>query len=95
MEIEALRKAGLTEGESRVYLALLKLGPTTTGPLIGLSDVTKSFIYRILDKLIKKGLVSYVIKEKTKYFQAAPPTTLLDYMNKRKRDIYNLPAGFG
>jgi sugar-specific transcriptional regulator TrmB len=87
MESMLIREAGLTEGEAKVYLALLKTGSTTTGPLIEESGVANSIIYRILDKLIEKGLVSYVIKEKTKYFQAADPKRILDYIEERKQKL--------
>ena len=60
-----IREAGLTEGESKVYLALLKLDSSTSGPIIEESGVANSIIYRILDSLSEKGLVSYIIKEKT------------------------------
>jgi sugar-specific transcriptional regulator TrmB len=87
MELSALKEAGLTDGESRVYLALLELGPSTTGPIVDKSRVTKSIIYQLLDKLIEKGLVSYIIKEKTKHYQAAQPNKLLDYIEEREKQL--------
>ncbi len=79
MNKEALKQAGLTEGEIKVYLALLELTESTTGPIIEKSGIARSIIYQILDKLIEKGLVSYIIKEKTKYFQAANPKKIIEY----------------
>ncbi len=87
METEILEQAGFTKGEIRVYLALLELGETTTGNIIKKSKITGSKVYEILEKLIEKGLVSYVIKEKTKYFQASSPKRLLDYINKKEIEI--------
>lgn len=84
MEEMLIQEAGLTSGEAKVYLALLKLGQTTSGPIIEESGIANSIIYRILDKLIEKGLVSYVVKEKTKHFQAADPKRILDYIEERK-----------
>ena len=59
---------GLTQREVKVYLALLKLGESTTGKIIQESGISSGKIYEILEKLIGKGLASYTIKEKTKYF---------------------------
>ncbi|MBU0456839.1 MAG: helix-turn-helix domain-containing protein [Nanoarchaeota archaeon] len=87
MDTSALQEAGLTDGETRTYLALLELGSSTIGPILEKSGVNRSIIYRILEKLIKKGLVSYITKEKTKYYQAAPPNTLLDYVEAREKEI--------
>jgi HTH-type transcriptional regulator, sugar sensing transcriptional regulator len=84
MDMQFLREAGLTEGEAKVYLALLEIGVSTAGPITDRADVAKSIIYQLLEKLIKKGLVSYIVKEKTKYFQAAPPTKIIDYVDERR-----------
>jgi len=89
MDIKILEKVGFTKGEIRVYLALLELGETTTGPIIKKSKITGSKVYEILERLTEKGLVSYIIKEKTKYFQVASPKRLLDYIHKREREIIN------
>jgi len=87
MELSVLEKAGFTKGEIKIYLSLLKLGQSTTGPIIEKSNISGSKVYEILDKLIKKGLVSHIIKEKTKYFQAAHPKRLLDYINKKEQEL--------
>ena len=87
MNTKPLEAIGLTPGESRVYLALLKLGETTTGDIIEQSGITGSKVYELLDKLYAKGLVSQVIKEKTKYFQAVSPKRLLDYVGRREQEI--------
>ncbi|OVE74517.1 hypothetical protein BVX95_02290 [archaeon D22] len=87
METEILKEAGLTEGEIKVYLALLEIGSSTTGPIIDNSGIARSFIYQILEKLMQKGLVSYVTKEKTKYYQAADPAKILDYIDERKKSL--------
>ena len=36
----------------------------------------------ILEKLIKKGLVSFMVKDKTKYFSPASPNRILDYIHE-------------
>jgi HTH-type transcriptional regulator, sugar sensing transcriptional regulator len=87
MNEDVLKKAGLTEGEIKVYLALLELGSSTVGKILEKSKVTKSIIYRILDRLIEKGLVSHIIKDKTKYFQASPPHNIIDYLNKQEQEL--------
>ncbi len=87
MDLSAIKEAGLTEGEAKVYLSLLELGPSTTGPIIQKSGVAKSIIYQLLEKLLQKGLASYLTKDKTKYFQAAEPNKILDYIEERERQL--------
>ncbi len=86
-EAELVKEAGLTDGEAKVYLALLEIGTSTTGPIIDKSKIARSFIYNILEKLIVKGLVSYVVKENMKYYEAADPLRILDYIEKRKQQL--------
>src|SRR3989344_470827 len=88
-DIQDLLKIGLTEGESKVYLALIELGSSTVGPIVKKSGVAYSNIYDILQRLMEKGLVSYIIKNKTKHFQAVSPANLLDYLEKKEEEINN------
>ncbi|MFT7616279.1 MAG: sugar-specific transcriptional regulator TrmB [Candidatus Woesearchaeota archaeon] len=87
MNYIALQEAGLTSGEIKVYLALLELGISTTGPIVEKSKVARSIMYQILEKLIEKGIVSYITKEKTKYFTASDPSRLLDYIDDREKKL--------
>lgn len=87
MDKEELKKIGLTDGESKVYLSLLNLGSTTVGPISKKAVISYSKIYEVLDRLIEKGLVSFIIKEKRRYFQAASPKNLLEYLDKKEKEI--------
>ncbi|MFA6889154.1 MAG: helix-turn-helix domain-containing protein, partial [Candidatus Woesearchaeota archaeon] len=81
---EVLRELGLTDGEIKVYLALLGLGETTTGPIVEQSGVSVSKVYLILDKLAHKGLVSHIVKQGVKYFVSANPERLMIYFEQKK-----------
>lgn len=87
MDPMIIKEAGLTDGEAKVYLALLKLGSSTSGPIIEKSGVANSIVYRILDSLIEKGLASYITIEKIRYFQAAEPQRILDYIEEKKEKL--------
>ncbi len=87
MDIDLLRQIGLTEGETKVYLSLLKLGSSTTGPVVDESHVSRSKVYHILERLVEKGLVTHITKEKTKYYQAADPDKLLSYLDAKEKEL--------
>jgi len=89
MNEKLLEQIGLTKGEIKVYLTLLKLGETTTGKIIEQAGISSGKIYEILDKLINKGLVSFIIKEKTKYFTASSPNRILDYLREKEKTLQN------
>lgn len=86
-EIFDLLKIGLTGGEAKVYLALSEVGSSTVGPIVKKSGVAYSNIYDILNRLIGKGIVSFIIKNKTKYFQASSPSNLIQYLDKKQEQI--------
>ena len=44
-------------------------------------------IYDIIEKLHKKGLASFVIKNNVKYFRASSPTKILDYIKEKEEKI--------
>lgn len=84
-----LERLGLTKIEARVYLGLLKLGSTKTGPLIKKTELHRATVYDVLKRLMEKGLVTFIVKEKTKYFQTANPEHFLDLISEQRQEIEN------
>jgi HTH-type transcriptional regulator, sugar sensing transcriptional regulator len=84
---EALEKIGLTSGEINVYLALTGLGASSTRNIIKKSKVSGSKVYEVLDRLIDKGLVSYIIKNGVRYFEATRPERILDFLEEKSKEI--------
>ena len=82
-----LESIGLSKGETVVYLILLKMGLISVGPLVRESKVTKSKVYDILDKLIDKGIVGFVIKDGVKRFSANDPSMLLELVENQKENL--------
>jgi HTH-type transcriptional regulator, sugar sensing transcriptional regulator len=85
--IEELERLGLTNGEARVYVALLKHESSTVGPIVQESRVAYSKIYEVLQRLAEKGLASFIVKNKTRYYQAASPHSLNDYMKRKEEEL--------
>lgn len=87
---EILNKVGLNGQEARTYLALLKLQESQTGELCNETNIASSKIYKLLDSLMKKGLVNYRVQNNVKVFMPAPPETLselfLEKENKLKQE---------
>ncbi|OGJ19970.1 hypothetical protein A3K73_03355 [Candidatus Pacearchaeota archaeon RBG_13_36_9] len=84
---EELRKLGLTENEASVYLALLELGSTNAGEIIKKTKLHRNIVYDNLNKLIEKGLVSFVLIRNIKHFEATSSSELKDYIEKQKQEI--------
>ncbi len=78
----ALKEAGLSGNEVKVYLALLELGSALAGEITKKSGVNRTNVYDTLDRLIEKGIVSYVIKANRKYFEATSPKRIIKYLDE-------------
>lgn len=87
MDTKSLQDIGLTEGETKVYLALLRLGQTKTGELARKAEVSSSKVYKILDRLEKKGLAGHIIKSKVKYYSAMEPNRVLEYIEEKQAQL--------
>lgn len=75
---------GLTRGEARVFLSLLKLGSSKVGAIVKDSQVSYSKVYDVLERLASKGLVSHATVGNIRRFNAVEPYRLHDYLQKRE-----------
>jgi HTH-type transcriptional regulator, sugar sensing transcriptional regulator len=82
-----LLKIGLTEGEAKVYAALLELGPSSVGPVRKRTKISHSNIYEILERLITKGIVTVIINNNIKIFQAVSPSNLTLFLDKKEEEL--------
>ncbi|MBN2053109.1 hypothetical protein JW756_06400 [Candidatus Woesearchaeota archaeon] len=82
--LSVLQKAGLSNNEAKIYLALLDLGLTSSKALIEKTGLHRQIAYDCLSLLIKKGLVSYVVQANRKHFKASNPKEFLEYFNKKE-----------
>jgi len=84
---KVLQNYGLEEKEAKVYLALLKIGETTATRISEETDLDRTLMYQITNKLIEKGLVAYIIKNNVKYFSAADPEILIKNLKEKELDL--------
>lgn len=90
MDASILQDIGLSKAEIEVYIALLELGPSTSGPLIGKTKLQSSVVHRTVKHLIEKGLITFIRVRKDKQYQASDPKNILDYIENKKRRINDL-----
>ena len=94
MDTRIFEEIGLTKGEIKAYLALLKIGSSSTGLISKQSQVSRSKLYSVLDRLEKKGLVTHVDKNGVTYFQAVEPSKVSDYLKAKESKIKELTKKF-
>jgi len=85
--IEMLESIGFTKNEARTYLALTELGESKTGNLCKKLNIPNSHIYRILENLIKKGIISYKLSNNIKIYKPNPPESLQEIYLKKEHEL--------
>lgn len=92
MPLEILRKIGLSEGEIKVYSALLDQGISPINKIHEKTAIERRNIYDILNKLIEKGLVTYITEHKRRSFQISHPNKILGYIEEKKESLENVKS---
>lgn len=88
MEIEkVLSNLGFSPNEIKIYLTLNDHGSSKAGKIAKIAKIDRSSCYNSIKSLIEKGLVSYVCIGRVKWFQAAGPKKLLDYIKEQEKEI--------
>ncbi|MBC8495810.1 hypothetical protein H8D36_06660 [archaeon] len=86
--IERLQKLGLSEKESHTYYALVQSGESIANDIAKQTSTNRTVTYNILQQLVEKGLISYIKKNKKRYYSIAKPISLLSNI-KEKENIAN------
>ena len=85
--LRTLEELGLTLAESKVYLALLKKGPSLAGVITREVGVHRRTVYDILHRLIAKGLVSHIIMNGKRHFEAVNPDRLVELLKEKEDNL--------
>ncbi|MBI2660451.1 hypothetical protein HYX07_04780 [Candidatus Woesearchaeota archaeon] len=89
-----LSKIGLTRNESKVYLALINLGTAQAGQITEKSGVHRRNVYDAIDRLMEKGLISFVTVNNKKLFSPVNPKRLLELIDEKKFELDTIKADF-
>ncbi len=85
--IQILISLGLTDKESKVYLAATESGTSPVSQIAQKAGINRVTTYDILEKLKQRGLISHFTKKQIKYFVATKPETLLEEFEKRTNSL--------
>ncbi len=86
-EINALRRLGLTEYESRIYLVLIKMGPIKASELSFFGQIPRTKTYGAIKELERKGLLRIVPGKPEAYAPSSPSEVLMPLVTKLNRDL--------
>lgn len=101
--IKTLEDMGLSENESRVYIASLSLGPSTVQNIAKAAEIKRTTVYTLIESLQKKGLMNIDIAGFKKIYNAASPEQLESVIDQKRENfkkqlpdllsLYNLKGG--
>jgi len=90
MDVGFLRDIGLSPGEITVYSTMLEAGSASANTLHEKTGIERRNVYDILNKLIERGLCSYITENKKRTFKATHPSAILNYIDDKKTGLDRL-----
>jgi len=84
MSDDILIDLGLSVNEAKIYQTLNTLGMTTITTIAKECKLHRSNVYDSIQKLVEKGLVSYIYKDKTAYYEANDPQCLVRMLKEKE-----------
>jgi sugar-specific transcriptional regulator TrmB len=84
---ELLQKLGLSEKEIEIYHSLFEQGKTTPARLAKATNINRSTVYVVLEKLKDKGLIIEDISSKTMYVSPSSPEDVEEMFYRQQEDL--------
>jgi sugar-specific transcriptional regulator TrmB len=84
---ETLESIGLHKNEIMVYLDLIGVGRSSAHEISHRTKIHRPNVYDILDKLVKKGIVTQSIENNVKIFYPVSPQNLLNYLKQKEFEL--------
>lgn len=88
----SLKALGLTDGEIKVYSAILNTGTATINKIHEKTGLERRTIYDVINKLIEKGLISYTTENKRKAYQISSPNKLKEEIREKQEELKKLES---
>jgi len=85
-----IEQVGLTSSEVKIYLVLLEKGSIRAGEISRYTGIHRRSVYDAIERLIEKGLVSYIKTNNRHYYEAADPGRLLELLKEREDNIKDI-----
>lgn len=84
---ENMLRLGFSPSETKIYMHLLKEGSSYPNRISSETRLNRTNVYEALDRLVSKGVVSFVTRNKLKWFEAKVPSSLLSLVKEKEEEI--------
>jgi len=82
-----LSKLGFSPSEIKIYVHLLKTGTSYANRISSETKINRTNVYEALDRLISKGVVSYITKNKVKWYEARSPESINLFIKEKEEEL--------
>lgn len=82
-----LKEAGLTDNETKIYLALLKKQRLTYSQLSEITNINRSTCYAVVKQLIKQGIIKADLGQPIVQLIAQPPQSIVEKLGQEQAQI--------
>jgi sugar-specific transcriptional regulator TrmB len=89
-----LQQLDLSEIEAKLYLTLLKNGPTSVRDLAETIEIKRTTAYFYIDQLVEKGLATKIVQHSKKMVDACSPETLEALVDNKLKTAQTLQNTF-
>lgn len=90
MNIEDLKELNFSDGQIKVYHAVLALGISTINKIQEKTGIERRNIYDILNKLIEKGVITYTVEKGKRTYQCTHPNKIKEEIKKKQEGLHRL-----
>ena len=87
LNLSELSELNISDGQIRVYEGLLELGQSGIQNIQEKTGLERRAIYDVLNKLIEKGLVTYITEKGIKKYQTTHPKILQELIDKKQVEL--------
>lgn len=92
MDLNNLSELGLSNGQIKVYTAVLEIGISTLNNIQEKTGIERRNIYDILNKLIERGMISYTIEHGKRTYQCTHPNKILEEIKAKENSLKELES---
>src|SRR3989344_6134151 len=84
---QTLKKLGFSPSEIKIYLHLYITGSSYANKISAETKINRTNVYEALDRLISKGIISFVVKNNIKWFEAKSPKAILFLIHEKEEEL--------
>src|ERR1700733_13321654 len=92
--VDYLKQLDLSDVEAKLYLTLLKTGPTSVRDLAATIDIKRTTAYFYIDQLVEKGLIIKLVRGSKKLVAANEPESLKTLVDKKLKNAEEVRQEF-